>query len=101
MSSKSAYSLQVEPSIGANISNIVIYTVMIGSLSFTGVQCNTSNQKCNLTVNGSQLTEDGLLIVSVVAYNAVGSRDPVNFPTSGSLIIHFEYNYNSSVLYLI
>ncbi len=63
---------------------------MIGSrlsLYFTGAQCNTSNQLCNLRINGSQLTEDGLLNVSVVASNAVGSRIPVTFPTPGSLTI--------------
>ncbi len=85
MSRKSAYSLQDEPSIGANISNTVSYTVMIGSLSSTRVQCNTSNQQCTLRVPGSQLTEDGLLNVSVVASNAVGSGDPANFPTTGFL----------------
>ncbi len=96
MSSKSTYSLQDEPSIGANISNTVSYTIMIGSLHITKVQCNTSNQQCTVTAPGSQLTEDGLLNVSVVASNAVGSGDPANFPTTGSLILKFKLIHLSS-----
>ena len=91
-------SLQDEPAIGANISVTVSYTVIIGSQSFTRVQCNTSNQQCNLIVLGSQLTENRLLNISVVASNAVGSGDPVYFPTPGSLteIVHLSNSYFSS-----
>ncbi len=62
---------------------------MIGSQPFTGAQCNTSNQQCILRVPGSNLTEVGLLNVSVVAFNAVGSGNPTTFPMSG--IVQFVY----------
>ena len=92
---ESVCSLQDQPAIGANISVTVSYTVMIGSQS---VQCNTSNQQCNLIVLGSQLTENRLLNISVVASNAVGSGDPVYFPTPGSLteIMHLSNSSFSS-----
>ncbi len=76
------HSLQDRIEIGNGIQNTISYTVVIGSQSLMGVQCNTSNQ-CNLTVPGSQLTQGGLLSVSVVASNAVGNGNPVIFPMSG------------------
>ncbi len=69
--------------IGGGVPNEISYTVMIGSLLFTGDQCNTSNQQCTLKVPGSNLTEVGLLDVSVVAFNAIGSGNPATFPMSG------------------
>ncbi len=73
--------------IGGGLSSEISYTVNIGSRSFSGVECNSSNH-CTLRVNGLQLM-NGLLTVSVLAWNAVGSGDTVSLPISGKVkLIH-------------
>ena len=65
-----------------SINSDMVYTVMFGSLQLTGVICNATNY-CVLRVNGSQLSVNGLLTVSVVASNPLGSGPTAMFPTPG------------------